>query len=372
MDESGNTGSDLVNLSQPIFTFIGIGINHENMVPILNEVEEIKRKHNIDVNRQLHAKRIKEKTRNVISKEIIDSLIKNNFSLFFSIVEKKFVIATYIDSEFFDPVYNKKCDNTWTYPSDEMNRRANFFYNHLSDETFDVCAKAFQDGCKIKEAYELVKADIRGKSYDIDLYNILQGVESHLDELAEIIKSQNSSANVLGASAGVLQSPNFFSFCGLINKIEQYYTTIGNNEIELIFDSSRQFNRAFINIVEKYKNAEKIILQFKEKFPLVFGYERINKFRYEKSRNNIFLQLSDLIATSLRNVVQKIYFDDGMSQYNDFEAFILYLSTSHYREFGNIFCDFVISDSLISKLIKTMHDENRVSVLKRYSNSDTG
>ena len=372
MDESGNTGSDLLNLKQPIFTFVGIGINHENMVEILNEIEEIKRNHNIDVNRQLHAKKINEKTRNLISKEIVDVLIKNNFSLFFSIAEKKFVIATYIDSEFFDPAYNEKCDNTWTYPSEEMNKRANFFYSHLSDETLYVCGKVFQDGSNIKEAYDLVKADIHGKSYDIDLYNILQGVESHLNEIAEIIKSQNSSENVLGASAGVLQSPNFFSFCGLINKIEQYYTTIGNNETELIFDSSRQFNRAFINIFEKYKNAEKTILQFEEKFPLVFGYESLNRFRYEKSQNSIFLQLSDLIATSLKNVVQKIYFDDGTAQYNDFEAFMLYLSMSHYREFGNIFCDFVISDDLISKLLRTMHDKNRVSILKRYSNSTAG
>lgn len=362
LDESGNTGSDFLNLTQPIFTFVGIGINHNNMARIINGVEDVKIRHNRRLDQPLHAKKINDKTRNLISKEIFDLLIKNKSNLFISISEKKFVIATYIDSDFFDPVYNSKCDNTWTHPSPEMNKRSNFLYENISDETFAVCGSAFRDGNDIKKAYELVRADIKNKKYEIDLYDILIGVEPNLDDLAEVIKTQNSSANILGASAGVLQSPNFFSFCALINKVEQLYSKIGVNNIELVFDSSIQFNRAFLNIFDKLKNAEKTTVQFKDSFPLIFGYESLDKFRYENAKSNIFLQISDIVATSIKNVVQKIYIDNGTSKYNDFETFILYFLTSYFREFGDTFCSFVIPDSLGAKMINILFDKNRISI----------
>ena len=56
MDESGNTGSNLLDRFQPVFTFVGIGIDNAYLKVIKNELLSLKRRYNIQS--ELHGKAI--------------------------------------------------------------------------------------------------------------------------------------------------------------------------------------------------------------------------------------------------------------------------------------------------------------------------
>ena len=47
MDESGNTGSNLLDRSQPVFTFVGIGIDNTYLNGIKNELLSLRRRYNL-------------------------------------------------------------------------------------------------------------------------------------------------------------------------------------------------------------------------------------------------------------------------------------------------------------------------------------
>lgn len=364
IDESGNTGSNLLDFSQPIFTFVGIGIDHENMIPILLSLDQIKTRFRLPKDHALHAKKLTQKTREKLSREILELLIQYRFDFFYSVVEKKFTIATYVDSEFFDPVYNDKCDNSWTLPSHKHNERADFFYNNLTEQAFLACGKAFQTGEGVKEAYELVNESIKGKKWDLDLYDIIQGAESHLEKLASDLSSFNSSNAELGIPAGVAQSPNFFTFCGLINKIEYFYSIRENSSVHLVFDSAAQFNAAFLKFFERFRDAEKMVFHFKGKVPRIFGFENVRSFTDESRKNSAFLQMSDIVATAIKDVVQKVYLDDGTQHYSEVECFILFLTIGHWEKFEDRFCDFIVSSQLLKKLYSTFYDTKRMAILR--------
>ena len=364
IDESGNTGCNLLDFNQPIFTFVGVGINNEQMIPILRTVEEIKSKYGFRPNDKLHAKRLDKKRRYPLTREIIELLMEYKFSMFVSIVEKKFTIATYVADDFFDPVYNHYCDNNWTLPY-KKNERANFIYNHLSDEAVDACGKAFGTGTEMRQAYELVKKSIAGKSYEIDLSGVLAGAEPYLDKIGQAIKEANSANEELGIASGVAQSPNFFSFMGLLNKIENYYSLDESNLGELVFESSRQFNVAFKYFFRKLRDAPKVALHFHDRTPLLFGYNHLREFVYKRREDSLFLQLADLAASSTKEVVQKVYLDKGKDIYSEFECFIMFLVVEHWQQFKDLFSDFVISDSLAKKLFRTLYDKNRMEVLRK-------
>lgn len=363
MDESGNTGSNLLDPEQQIFTFVGIGIDNDEMVPILIELEKIKIKYGIPPNHRIHAKNLRPHRRALLTREIFDLLMKHHFIFFLSLVEKKFTIATYVDNDFYDPVYNDLCDNSWTYPHDK-NERANFFYDHLSEEAMIACGKAFSTGQNMRETYELVRNSIEGKNYKLDLFSILEGAKPHLEDLGNAIISINDGNESLNLAKGVAQSPNFFSFCGLLNKIENYYSKTGSSA-ELVFDSSRQFNISFLEFFKKLRDAEKTIFQFGERLPQILGYQSIHYFMYEKSQNSVFLQLADLIATSVKDVIQKIYWDTGDEHYSEFESFILFFIHEGWQRFDDQFFDFIMSTSLTKKMVTTLYDENRMEVLRR-------
>ena len=134
--------------------------------------------------------------------------------------------------------------------------------------------------------------------------------------------------------------------------------------MQLFFDSSRQFNIAFLNIFEKYRDAQNTVFVFPEKLPLVLGYKHIKNFIAEKDQNSTLLQLSDLTSTSIKNVIEKIYLDDGSMNYSEFEIFILLLTYTHWKEFDDIFCVFIMSDYLIKKMYKILFSDKRNPVLK--------
>lgn len=364
MDESGNTGSNYLDFTQPIFTFSGIGIEHQKMASLEKETLRLKSKHRIPQNTEIHAKNLFKRQKERAIRDFLELLMYHEFMLFFSIVEKKFAIATFIDSEFFDPIHNDKCDNTWTHPSPKMNERSNFFYDHVSEEAILACGKAFRSGDGMRQAYELVRRDIKGKQYEIDLYDILGGVEAHLEEIAELISSLCSSDIEIGVPMGSVNTPNFICFSELTQKIDDFYSCVETNSIRLVFDASNEYNNIFKFIVERLISSGKHITIFSSGSMRTLGFNCIERFDCEDSKNNIFLQLSDLVATSIRNVIQKVCFDSGIYQYSELESLILHMIYSHKEEFENTFCNLLISDCLGAKIVRTIFDKKRNPILK--------
>ena len=170
IDESGNTGANFLDEDQPILVLLGIGIPHGSMSEILLRLDEVKNAFGYSIDHEIHAKNITKKTRESLCQEVLNLLMERNFSLFVSISEKKYVLASLVYDNFFDPVYNDNCDVTWTNPSPLKPLRADFIYDCLSEDAWKACGQAFRNGDQMQESYKLLLGDIKDKTCDIDLY----------------------------------------------------------------------------------------------------------------------------------------------------------------------------------------------------------
>jgi len=113
-----------------------------------------------------------------------------------------------------------------------------------------------------------------------------------------LITSVMNRNDNIGVDHGVMNSPNFFSFHDLMNKIEVFYGQ-RNETVELIFDSSPQFNRSYELAFERMKHGRPSIYEFPGKIPLVVGYQYIERFKTGDSAHSSLLQCSDIVSSAI-------------------------------------------------------------------------
>jgi hypothetical protein len=196
----------------------------------------------------------------------------------------------------------------------------------------------------------LLLRDLKNKKYKLPLREVLKGAEAHLEKLSEITKS------VL-IDEPTIHTPNLFSYFSLINKIEHFYYRIGK-KCDLVFDSSREFNIAFLKALETMKKATRAALIVPGKIPFITGYKSIQSFKTEDSKGNVLIQCADLIGSCIKRSVQKVLWSGEAAPVSETELFFLVLVFSHWTEFDDIFCDFMCSAELAFKIYKVL-DKNK-------------
>ena len=344
IDEAGNTGSRLID-DQPFLTMVCIGLPMNNLANVTAFLDDLKKKEKIQI---LHAKNLRGWRRPRIAKELLEMLMEKQMNFFIGINEKKYVIATFIEDDFFDPVFNSNCDNSWTHP-DGKRDRADLIFQHLSDEAFKECAYFFHKGERADEALVLVQNCLAG-TY---LQEHLKGLR--INELEEIIKDQNCNSTNYTEKKGVLKSPNFFSMLGLLSKIEYHYREGINEDVEVIFDSSPQFDNSFITFFSLLKNATPTyVYNSNLSIPNVYGYTHLNRFRCLKSSDEPMLQITDVIVTSINDLVRKIAREKELQELEDSERFLLWFIYQQWHKFDNRFCDYVVSTEVLKKIWDTL------------------
>lgn len=351
IDEAGNTGSRLIDV-QLFLSMVCIGLPINNLANVSLFLDELKLRENIKI---LHAKNLRSWRRSRIAKELLEKLMEEQMSFFISINEKKYVISTFIENDFFDPVFNDNCDNSWTHPEGKRDR-ADLIFQNLSDDALNDCAHLFHKGDRGEQALILVRDCLEG-TY---LYEYLQGLR--INELEEMIKEQNCNPSSYSDKKGVLMSPNFFSMLGLLSKIEYHYREAINEEVEIIFDSSPQFDSSFITFFSLLKNATPTyIYNSNLSIPNVYGYTHLNRFKCLKSSDEPLLQITDVIVTSINDLFQKIAREKEILELEDSERFLLWFIYQHWQNFDNRFCDYVVSTGVLKKfwdtLVKNAHSD---------------
>jgi len=343
IDEAGNTGSRLID-EQPFLSMIGIGLPVDNLQSVLTYLDKLKSREKIT---RLHAKKLCHWRRHKLARELLEMLMEEELSLFISICEKKYVIATFIENDFFDPVYNDKCDNSWTHPNGKS-ERANLIFQCLSDEVSNACAHFFHKGENGKEAYKLVLNCLK----DTYLYDHLVGLR--ISELEEIIKEINSNPTEQSRRKGVSKSPNLFAMLGLLSKIEYYYREAINEEVGIVFDSSPQYDSSFLTFFSLLKNAKPSLMYNDKAIPQVFGYTHLKELKCVSSESEPMLQIADVVITSINDLMRKLVSAKKPISLEDSERFILWLIYQHWQKFDNRFCDYVVSTAHMKKIWDTL------------------
>jgi len=187
-----------------------------------------------------------------------------------------------------------------------------------------------------------------------NMAELITGAYPHLEDLQENIKRTDNDPNYF-KNRGVLMSPNWFSFCGLMNKTENFARTI-DEEISIIFDSARQYDEDFKSYFELIKRATSTIIHIQDKSPLIFGHERNVSFTPVDSSSTRFLQISDVWATFTNRIMTKVWSHADRVEYSETEVAYLGYYFTDKMQYEDIFTDFVFSSECYLRIHRVLEN----------------
>jgi len=307
LDESGNSGKNLLDLNQPFLTLGSVLIDDTELdkiekffstIPteLRDEQGEIKGNNIACYNQSLAL--------NILS----DFLPQHSEMFFFSVLEKKFMIAGQIVENYFDCVYNDNTDESWLKKSDMKIDLANFFYDNLSSDAMLNAHKAFLSKSveTLKSSFYQIIEEIKDVEYAFDVVSLITGAENHMQSLSDSLSKINSKNTIAkGVPKNTISTPNVTAYFELIGRIEKYLTTKDITSI-LIFDNSEQYNKIFKEMLDMMIKAPRQKFAISDDEYLQFGFKHLIDYKTDESNKSIGLQLADIISSTVNHVFSKV------------------------------------------------------------------
>lgn len=311
VDESGNTGDNLVDKNQPFFTLAAVSIPSKIETKLANYIQQafvsVKEKEEIEIKTTKWTKAPKKYK---VLKDILSYLKAEGCDFSFIIIEKRFMVTCLIVDNFLDGAYNDIKDYTWCNNKDEKIKASCYFYNNLTNDDINFIASALNK--PTIEKYNEVLNRIIAKTDDSRYLTMLEGC--HYEDVCRGDININSGA--MGLSLSVARSPNYTAFCSLGMKIanfckEKQYST------EIIFDSCFLYNDAYKNILEIFQHMHDDIVI--EKISGLFSWNKlIESYKVADSKDSFLLQSADILATSITKTLSVIFKGKALNKYDIF------------------------------------------------------
>lgn len=307
IDESGNTGPNLIDKDQKYFTFGAVSVPFEKEPAlksfILEQFSSVKEKEETEIKA---AKWIRVTKRCEVLKMILEKLKQEGCFFSTIILEKRYMSAALIVDNFLDGAYNDIEDYTWCNDKEEKQAAAQYFYELLSDE--DVCKvmQAFINPSleKLKKSIDVVISKTKDQRYLL----MLKGC--HYKDLFDLEFDKEKS------NSGSKRSPNYTSFCAFGGIIAKYLRD-HNSQSDIIFDSCKMCDDSFLKVFEFFQhlNPNPILEEWAGMIPWKGIF---NSFTVGNSKDSVFLQMADVIATSVLRTLEVLFDDKTFNAYQDY------------------------------------------------------
>ena len=315
IDEAGNTGCDLIQQEQPFFVLSAITLKDACLNRVLTELKtqflQYKEKEEVEIKAAKWSKSTKKAK---ALQNIIEKVIAENGRISVVIIEKRYMISAMIVDVFFDPVYNSIKDEKWIHNTIEKIKAVNYFYSNLSDAVIYKLWGAIQelDKQKLGESLNLMVQSIKHEEYK----KMLEGAYDNLDELINDSKCNRDEKDMYK----IRLSPNYTSFPTVMNPVIHYCREI-DEKTTIIFDSAIEFNESYRRIYEMFVKVGKDIPT--PNGNLYSWQESVENLIVANSKNEIGLQIADIISSSINQLMLCALNNKSISQYNLFNIALL-------------------------------------------------
>ena len=351
IDESGNTGDDLLETKQPYFIMSAVSVSDdkENAVKqvVKNEFNANKEKEEIEIKAKSWVK--SSKKRNALQ-NILNSILENQSDISIVILEKKYMISALVVEYFFDGAYNDNEEYSWVNDNTLKVETANYYYDKLDDNEICILGNIFRNPTpqELHRVLDIVKSKTDNEKY----LQMILGAKNHIEEQCKSNNELNQKYNKEYAR-GVFRSPNFTTFHAMGNMIARN-CKIKNYSTNIVFDDASLCNDAFNHLYSIFSKAEKDLI-LKNGTGLYTWKNRILGFSIDKAENNPMLQIADIIASSVLQTILKM--DSNSPKYYKYDAFILALLFM-LLDFNNVYI--TASNKFQKRLFDTINDVSNI------------
>lgn len=341
IDESGNTGNNLVDQNQKFFTIAAVSIPQNEEEAILSFIQK-----KFDLIKEIGETEIKSTRwvrtpkRSAILKSILELMKEKQCDFSLVILEKRYMVCGLIVDNFLDGAYNDFKDYTWCNDNEEKKKAAQYFYNILDDNEIELISNAFTHPQldEYVRAYDIVFA----KTQDFEYKRMLAGC--HVEELFSddyAVVMENAEA-----CPSVVRSANYTSFSALGMIIAQICRRKGYRT-NIVFDDCKLCNEAFKNQYERF-----IVIEDNEILEKLAGIiswkDWLDSFKVVNSKSSFLMQTADILATSVMKTLEKVFADGDFTEYD------IYIKTLIKGMLEEDTFLFVMSERNIQKLASIM------------------
>ncbi|MDI6563711.1 MULTISPECIES: DUF3800 domain-containing protein [Bacillus] len=344
-DESGNSGKNFLDSGQPMYVLAGIMVERNQSYRLRNRIIEFRKECYPD-QEEIKGSYILKNTKGQKNANI---LINSIFELgipFFSIVEKKFMLALKMVETFLDPEYNKSLVTSFTWMNDTKKRIGQIFYNSINHSR-DVFGEAYKRPSLelINKAQEELSGELEKTKNSLLAELVTQADTKKIYDEFQI--ANNSYSN--GALASI-NLPILNSFLQVIERYSQ--NSMNTKKVRLIHDEHDKYESSFKKIFNQYMNKKQIdSFELEGGQTILTSFKKLKQFEFCNSTASPIVQGVDIYASFLNKVCSKIFLRQNLTpEMNKFvRSSIGGVIYNNILE-GSATCEFIVSDWFKNKL----------------------
>lgn len=285
-DESGNTGINICDESQPNFVQCAVVIPQDNVSIIIKEFEKVRE---ICKAEEIKFKHLHRSTRFHHFEKFIRGIETQVPLVSFSIINKKFFAAMMIIEYMLDHYYNSSVPSYFQWGEYKKN-----LATILCKEVDLHIGHQFLLSLRSQNKEDLLNI----KNHIVEVLS-----KSNLDTEKKKWFSQLSDASFLECCQPANKnhnshcSPNFHSFSMLISCLNKFFIDKGYKKGVLISDNQNEFQESFEELNDFYNSDEPKVMIIGSNHISV-GPFFVNGVEFDDSKNKMGIQLADLYASS--------------------------------------------------------------------------
>lgn len=312
IDEAGQTGSDIMSASQPIFVMAGVMLNNEQESAVLQKLDEQFNLCKEDAETEIKGSSWSKSAKKAIALQtIIEEILQQHGKISIIIFEKRFMAGAMIVDNFFDYVYNDIEDLKWVNCRDAKIEGANYFAERLNDELAGKVWDLFRKP-QPTEAFGPVIDELLRITDNTEYRALLEGAKPHIAELVnDLYGSHRVSTPLDSISDSTKRAPNFSGFSRLVEMLIPHCLMNGQTT-ELIVDNQHQFESAYRCLFDLFQRIQEPVTPLGPN-PDQFLYSWkgvVLRLSHADSKVEKGLQLADIVASSVNSLMLKTQNDD--------------------------------------------------------------
>lgn len=307
VDESGNSGADLYDLNQPIFTCAAVWLNDDNHAYFTSLLSEVKAKYRLSFEGELKGKALLDTGRGRQAVAAILAEVKSRkVPCSLSVVHKPFVAAAVVVEDCTDYVYNSNFNERWTWDTTLKEPLAELIFANATPAALVRAWKAREgvDEQEFKDAYGSLLTQLTFHQDEQLSFLAAQMKKTDFSDLWETSQGTHQIASQ-GSRSGY--APNRFVFPALLWEAENFAEHMGLHDVSLIHDNQKQFSKTFEETWSLFRNS--LPMDYtnpngnRSKLPI----ERLATFSFADSEVEPGIQLADVLSSAIRVIVQEEY-----------------------------------------------------------------
>jgi hypothetical protein len=300
IDESGNSGADLHDLSQPIFGYAGVWISPEVEPKLEAFMSGLRQQFRLQGTGELKGKTLLNSSggrRAVVA--VLETLRGESVPLALVAVHKAFMAAGVVVEDCTDPAYNAQFTNEWTWNTKLKEPLAERIMRAVSQRVLEAAWRARQgtDKALFVRAYEslLGQAVLNSDQRLSDL-----GRKMRLVNFDDVWAAAQSNTD-----PGWGYSPNLSGFGALMFGCDLQGEALGFQGVDVLHDNQSQFEGAFTTSFNALANAAEGDFTLPNGNRTRLPLRCLKNLTFVDSTSEVGIRVGDVVASAFRLAVQE-------------------------------------------------------------------